>query len=181
MKVIDCIESKDESVKSKAMYLLSKMCNSNNVQIIIDKLFNYLKSCQDEFNRQSTVTTIFNLCDRYAPNPLWFIKTMTSTLEISNTNVDPVIFSSLTSLLKEGIGDVEEDKKLISNSLDLYVQLLKAPSLPEGVVGLQAWILGEYLTGSLNYEIESILVEMISKLKKGFSDEIYLFQQKKHS
>jgi AP-4 complex subunit epsilon-1 len=43
MTVVECLENQDETLKRKTFQLLFKMTNSTNVEIIVEKLINFLK------------------------------------------------------------------------------------------------------------------------------------------
>lgn len=43
MTVVECLENQDETLKRKTFQLLYKMTNNSNVEIIVDKLINFLK------------------------------------------------------------------------------------------------------------------------------------------
>jgi len=43
MTVVECLENQDETLKRKTLELLYKMTNANNVEVIAEKLINFLK------------------------------------------------------------------------------------------------------------------------------------------
>lgn len=58
MTILDCLESKDETLKRETLELLFKMTNIQNVTTIVTKLIVFLKSAIDANFRKNLVNKI---------------------------------------------------------------------------------------------------------------------------
>jgi len=58
LTVVDCLESKDETLKRETLELLYKMTNSNNIISIVDKLVFFIKSTTDPHFKKDLVNKI---------------------------------------------------------------------------------------------------------------------------
>jgi AP-4 complex subunit epsilon-1 len=74
--VIDCLEDPDDTLKLKALELLTTMTKSNNVVVVVDRLLAFLRGCADEHIRGSIATKVAGLAEKYAPDTEWFITVM---------------------------------------------------------------------------------------------------------
>ena len=68
MVIVECLESKDETLKRQTLDLLYKMTNSNNIEVIISKMLNTVHSSTDAHFRNNLVLKITALAERFAPN-----------------------------------------------------------------------------------------------------------------
>lgn len=171
MKVLECLDSNDDTLRSKAVDLLERMCNPQNVQVIVEKIINYLKKTNDEFVRERTASKIYSLCERYTPSPYWFLKTMVVTLDLVRSNVKPEIITGIVSLLKDGTGDAASDKQFRNGGVELFVHLLDNMYLPESIVLLQSWVIGEYATNECSVSLSDICTKLIYQAQRAQKNE----------
>ena len=75
--IVDCLEENDETLKKNTFELLYKMTNLKNVEVIVDKMMNYLKhTTLENVSKKDILTKITELTERFAPSKSWFIKVM---------------------------------------------------------------------------------------------------------
>ena len=68
------MEENDETLKKNTFELLYKM---TNVEVIVDKMMNYLKhSTLENVSKKDILTKITELTERFAPSKSLFIKVM---------------------------------------------------------------------------------------------------------
>ena len=68
------MEENDETLKKNTFELLYKM---TNVEVIVDKMMNYLKHrTLENVSKKDILTKITELTERFAPSKSWFIKVM---------------------------------------------------------------------------------------------------------
>lgn len=161
MAVIDCLEDPDETLKRKTLELLYSMTNPVNVEFITEKLLTYLESTSDDFLKTDLVTRITACAERFAPSNVWYVITITRLFEVAGGIVRPEVAHGLMSLIAEGTGEDEDaDDDLRIEAVERYAEIVGKPNLPELLVQLAAWVLGEY-----GVRIESLTVdELMNRL-----------------
>jgi len=146
MVVIDCLEDPDESLKRKTLELLYKMTKPNNVEVIVERMLNYLSTATDPHSKAETSSRIAELAERYAPDNDWFIEVMNSVFKMGGDCVDPSLGNNIMRIVAEGAGDDsdEADARLRSNAVLSFLDLLELPKLSDVLLKVIFWVLGEY-------------------------------------
>lgn len=85
------------------MDLLFKMTNPVNVEVICDRLINYLRTTVDQYLRADLVARITQLAERYSPDNAWFISTMNAVFELGGNLVRKEVAHNLLRLIAEGL------------------------------------------------------------------------------
>ena len=101
MAVMNCLSSDDEALKRKAIDLLFAISNENNVQVVIDKMLDFLKTTNDEYFQILLITRVNDLAERFAPNPSWYIKTITQLFLAAGDVVPSNVASTVMKLLED--------------------------------------------------------------------------------
>jgi AP-4 complex subunit epsilon-1 len=143
--VVDCLEDQDDTLKIKTLDLLFKMTNKLNVEPIVDKLLSYLKDAPIESStRKDLVVKINELGSKFAPNQNWYIRTMNKLFELGGD----LVTQKLTNQFIQSIGEYEkkeEGEKFRDSTIKIYLKVLKKnPNIPESLMQVIAWIMGEY-------------------------------------
>ena len=144
MAVMNCLQSDDEALRRKAIDLLFAISNENNVQVVIDKMIEFLKTTNDEYFQIILINRVNDLAERFAPNPSWYIKTITQLFLAAGDVVPSNVASTVMKLLEEGQGDPDIDYKLRGEAVAMYLELMDEPKLPEVFVQVLAFVLGQY-------------------------------------
>ena len=142
--VMNCLQSDDEALKRKAIDLLFAISNENNVQVVIEKMLDFLKKTTDEYFQVILINRVNDLAERFAPNPSWYIKTITQLFLAAGDVVPSNVASTVMRLLEEGQGDPDIDYQMRSEAVAMYLELMDEPKLPEVFVQVLAFILGQY-------------------------------------
>ena len=143
--VLDCLEDPDETLKRKTLDLLFRMTNPINAQVIVEKLLQFLRKTMDKFLRKDLVKRISELAERYSPNNMWYVRTMTSMFETSGDLVEPEVAQNLLHLLQEGEdGDESASDEMRKEACEMFYELFAKPVLPEVLLKVMFWTLGEY-------------------------------------
>ena len=124
MAVMNCLQSDDEALRRKAIDLLFAISNENNVQVVIDKMLDFLKTTNDEYFQIILITRVNDLAERFAPNPSWYIKTITQLFLAAGDVVPSNVASTVMKLLEEGQGDPDVDYKLRGEAVAMYLELM---------------------------------------------------------
>jgi len=145
LAVIDCLEDPDETLKRKTLDLLFRMTNSVNVVFVTQKLLHFLEAATDEFWRSDLVKRITQLAERFAPGNSWYVSVMIKVFELAGDLVSPEVSNTVMQLVADGSGeDDEKDAALRTATVDSFMSLINKPVLPDQLVQMMAWVLGEY-------------------------------------
>jgi len=145
MAVIDCLDSSDESLKKATLNILFHMAKSHNVETIVARMMDYIRSTSSRSSKQDTVQKVVELAERYAPSNQWFINTMTEVFEEAGVLVRPQVAQSLMELLREGTGESDvADRSLRLSAVQSYLSLLDRKHLPALLLELISWCIGEF-------------------------------------
>eukprot|EP00210_Caulerpa_lentillifera_P007077 g6770.t1 len=139
--VMDCLEDPDDTLKLKTLELLYKMTKSSNVEIVVEKLIQYLKTCTDEHIQTDICSKVTDLAERYAPDRLWYVETMIEMFEAAGEGAPIGAEQTLLQLISE------QDTELHKSVLQLSLKILGKQKLPKNLLQVVCWVLGEY--GSL--------------------------------
>jgi len=176
MEIINCLNDQDESLKWKTLDLLYQMTSLSNVKLICSKLINYLRSTLDEYVRTALVSRITNLAEKFAPDNEWYIDTMNEVFELGGDLVPNDVAYNMMMLIGEGIDDEAETNAdsatddLRRNAVISYMELLRKPNLPEILIKLVVWVLGEYISLIEYYDVGDILQNMYRMLEMEYKD-----------
>ncbi|CAL8463047.1 g2581 [Coccomyxa elongata] len=148
LAVIDCLEDPDDTLKKKTLELLYKMTKPSNVEVIVEKLLDYLRTASDDGQKAEVAKRIGELAERFAPDTQWFIDTMNKVFEVGGDVVAVSLAHGLMRLIAEGAGEGDEaaDAELRAQAATAYLQLLSKPKLPNILLKVICWVLGEYGT-----------------------------------
>ena len=107
--IVDCLEENDETLKKNTFELLYKMTITENVEIIVGKMMNYLKNSSLETNgRKDILIKITELAERFAPDKGWFIKIMNQLFVNFGDLITEEILSKLIRLINEWESETDE-------------------------------------------------------------------------
>jgi AP-4 complex subunit epsilon-1 len=174
--IVDCLEENDETLKKNTFDLLYKMTTSENVEVIADKMMKYLKfSTLDTHARKDTLYKITELAERFAPDKGWFIKIMNQLFVNFGELITDEILSKLIKLINEWEGETD-DEEFKRFTIENYQAIIDNYSnLPDSLVKLIAWVIGEYGKKLYNFDEERV-IQMLQLLEyllsKNYDDEM---------
>lgn len=143
--VVDCLEDADDTLKIKTLDLLYKMTNKQNVEPIVEKLLSYLKEAPTESSvRKDLVIKINSLCEQFSPNNNWYVRTMNKLYEMGGD----LITADLSNKFIQSISDYEkaiDGEEFRESTITIYLKMLKKnQNIPDSMLQVVAWIMGEY-------------------------------------
>ena len=173
--IVDCLEENDETLKKNTFELLYKMTDTNNVEIIVDKMMNYLKTTEVEGpGRKNILFKIKELAELYAPDKRWFIKIMNQLFVNFGSLITEEILSQLIKILNEWSEEVDEEEFKQMTIIN-YCEIVNSVSnLCDHLVQLIAYIFGEYslqLANGNENEIESNFKLLEYLLEKQYDND----------
>ncbi|KAG9446035.1 hypothetical protein H6P81_012163 [Aristolochia fimbriata] len=158
LAVIDCLEDPDDTLKRKTFELLYKMTKSTNVEVIVDRMIDYMISISDNHYKTEIAFRCVELAEQFAPSNQWFIQTMNKVFEHAGDLVNPKVAHNLMRLIAEGFGEEDEtaDSQLRSSAVESYLKIVGEPKLPSLFLQVICWVLGEYGTADGKYSASYI-------------------------
>jgi AP-4 complex subunit epsilon-1 len=148
MRVVDCLEDSDDTLRRQTIELLTLMTNANNVTVVVEKLIAQLDDDDEKFKRD-LADRICTLCERFAPSNEWYLVTLNELLSrVGDGIVNPSVTENLTRLVAEQDGpDDETGVDLRQVAANEYIRWLEQPDLcrfSNQFLGLIVWMLGEF-------------------------------------
>ncbi|KAF9606195.1 hypothetical protein IFM89_023650 [Coptis chinensis] len=191
LAVIDCLEGTydildirfwkiiankdpDDTLKRKTFELLYKMTKSSNVEVIVDRMIDYMISITDNHYKAEIASRCVELAEQFAPSNQWFIQTMNKVFEHAGDLVNVKVAHNLMRLIAEGFGEDDngEDSQLRSSAVESYLRIIGEPKLPSAFLQVICWVLGEYGTADEKYTASYITGKLCDVADAHSSDDI---------
>ncbi|CAN1143946.1 AP-4 complex subunit epsilon [Linum perenne] len=172
LAVIDCLEDPDDTLKRKTFELLHKMTKSSNVEVIVDRMIDYMISINDNHYKTDIVSRCVELAEQFAPTNQWFIQTMNRVFEHAGDLVNIKVAHNLMHLIAEGFGEDDDTAytHLRSSAVDSYLQIIGAPKLPSVFLQVICWVLGEFGTADGKHSA-SYITGKLCDVAEAYSDD----------
>lgn len=174
LAVIDCLEDPDDTLKRKTFELLYRMTKSNNVEVIVDRMIDYMISINDNHYKTEIASRCVELAEQFAPSNHWFIQTMNKVFEHAGDLVNIKVAHNLMKLIAEGFGEDDDtaDSQLRSSAVESYMRIIGEPKLPSTFLQVICWVLGEYGTADGKYSASYITGKLCDVAEAHSSDDI---------
>ncbi|GLT73924.1 hypothetical protein SLA2020_457530 [Shorea laevis] len=172
LAVIDCLEDSDDTLKRKTFELLYKMTKSSNVEVIVDRMIDYMISINDNHYKTEIASRCVELAEQFAPSNQWFIQTMNKVFEHAGDRVNIKVAHNLMRLIAEGFGEDDDtaDSQLRSSAVESYLRILSEPKLPSVFLQVICWVLGEYGTADGKFSA-SYITEKLCDVAEAYSND----------
>ncbi|GAA0154170.1 membrane traffic protein [Lithospermum erythrorhizon] len=153
LAVIDCLEDPDDTLKRKTFELLYKMKKSSNVEVIVERMIDYMINLSDNHYKTEIASRCVELAEQFAPSNQWFIQTMNKVFEHAGDLINIKVAHNLMRLIAEGFGedDADADSQLRSSAVESHLRIVGEPKLPSAFLQLICWVFGEYGTADGKY------------------------------
>ncbi|XP_040989498.1 AP-4 complex subunit epsilon [Juglans microcarpa x Juglans regia] len=173
LAVIDCLEDPDDTLKRKTFELLYKMTKSSNVEVIVDRMIDYMISINDNHYKTYIASRCVELAEQFAPSNHWFILTMNKVFEHAGDLVNVKVAHNLMRLIAEGFGEDDDaaDSQLRSSAVESYLHIIGEPKLPSVFLQVICWVLGEYGTADGKYSASYITGKLCDVAEACSNDE----------
>lgn len=121
------------------------MTNKQNVEPIVEKLLNYLKEAPIESSvRKDLVIKINSLCEQFSPSKNWYVRTMNKLYEMGGDLITPDLSNKFIQSISVYEQEIEGEK-FRDSTIKIYLKILKKnPNIPDSMLQVIAWIMGEY-------------------------------------
>ncbi len=134
--VIGYLSSPDISIRMRALDLLYALCDSNNVQEIVQSLLTYLKQA-DHSIREDLVLKIADLAERYATNYRWYIDVVLKLISEAGDFVAEEIWFRVVQVVKT-------HPELSQYAASTCYNFLQDSRIHQKGVKVGAYVLGEF-------------------------------------
>ncbi|KAI4314608.1 hypothetical protein L6164_027496 [Bauhinia variegata] len=173
LAVIDCLEDPDDTLKRKTFELLYKMTKSSNVEVIVDRMIDYMINISDDHYKTDIASRCVELAEQFAPSNHWFIQTMNKVFEHAGDLVNIKVAHNLMRLIAEGFGEDDDaaDSQLRSSAVESYLRIIGEPKLPSVFLQVICWVLGEYGTADGKYSASYITGKLCDVAEAYSNDE----------
>ncbi|KAI7989457.1 AP-4 complex subunit epsilon [Camellia lanceoleosa] len=173
LAVIDCLEDPDDTLKRKTFELLYKMTKSSNVEVIVDRMIDYMININDNHYKTEIASRCVELAEQFAPSNQWFIQTMNRVFEHAGDLVNIKVAHNLMRLIAEGFGEDDDtaDSQLRSSAVESYLHIIGEPKLPSAFLQVICWVLGEYGTADGKYSASYITGKLCDVAEAYSSDD----------
>eukprot|EP00808_Paulinella_micropora_P020929 g3864.t1 len=176
LTVIDCLEDPDETLRRKTLDLLYRMTNGTNVKLVVEKLLISLEQTTDTYLKSELASRINTLAEKFAPDNEWYVTTMTQVFEQAGTLAKHEWAHNLLRLIAERAEDQdeggEESEDIRVYAVEAYLELLESKKvLPDLLVQVIAWVMGEYGRLSISATPDEITTHLLNMLGKAYEDD----------
>ncbi|KAF9690367.1 hypothetical protein SADUNF_Sadunf01G0188400 [Salix dunnii] len=163
----------DDTLKRKTFELLYKMTKSSNVEVIVDRMIDYMISINDNHYKTEIASRCVELAEQFAPSNHWFIQTMNKVFEHAGDLVNIKVAHNLMRLIAEGFGEDDDtaDSQLRSSAVESYLHIIGEPKLPSVFLQVICWVLGEYGTADGKFSASYITGKLCDVAESYSSDE----------
>mmetsp|Transcript_19763 Transcript_19763/g.14495 ORF Transcript_19763/g.14495 Transcript_19763/m.14495 type:complete len:181 (+) Transcript_19763:1092-1634(+) len=158
----------------KTLDLLYRMTNKQNVEAIVEKLLTSLKEAPiDSSVRKDLVLKINALCEKYSPNKNWYVRTMNKLYEMGGDLITPDLSNKFISSICEYEKEIDGEK-FRDSTIKIYLKILKKnPHIPDSLLQVISWIMGEYGAKLLNQKkMQKIIDNLCSAAYRTLEDEL---------
>lgn len=140
------------------------MTNKQNVEPIVEKLLSYLKEAPIESSvRKDLVIKINSLCEDYSPSKNYYVRTMNRLYEIGGD----LITADLSNKFIQSISEYEKEidgEKFRDSTIAIYLKILKKnPNIPDSMMQVIAWIMGEYASTLTNQKKLNKIIDYLAE------------------
>ncbi|CAG9463020.1 unnamed protein product [Pedinophyceae sp. YPF-701] len=139
--VIDCLEAHDASLQAVTLELLGRMATPDNVEPIVEKMLEYMRTCADESALHDVATRLVGLAERFAPSLSWHLEVTTEALSLVGEEHGGPLAHKLREVLAQG---VTQDPSLAEAAVELYLPWVHRAHPPEHLLRVVCWALGEF-------------------------------------
>lgn len=101
LMIVECLESKDQTLKVQTLDLLFRMTTQDNVEIIVSKMLNCLHGSTDNHFRNNLVIKITELAERFSTTHEWYLDTIQILFELGSEYLSEDILNNFLRLVSE--------------------------------------------------------------------------------
>ena len=148
------------------------MTNPQNVTVVVDKLIGFLNAATDNFMRIDLLSRISQLSEKYAPSNDWFVTAMNRTMELAGEQCKPEYANMVMKLIIDNASGQAGEEDIREFAVDTYLHLLATrKTLPDLLVQVSAWVIGEYGHTSRQSDTTGQLHALLAAMDRAGADQ----------
>lgn len=174
--IVNCLSQNDQSLRYRALDVISKLVDENNAEMLIPEILQYIKTADSDF-RAELVSNIYVSTQKYAPNKKWYFDTVYQLIVESGNYVSIEIVSSFCDLIANSL-------QLQTYAVDVLCKAITNYPDNQSLIQVSSFVIGEFAVedklgfGPLrqilslpqtNSETKMYLITAISKLAVRFN------------
>ena len=135
--IIKSLKDKDISLRRRALDVLYSMCDSNNSEVIVGQLLDYLQTSPDAAMREELVLRIAILGERFSPNLHWYVDTILKLMSLAGEHVSDQIWMRVVQI-------VTNKEELQVYAAETCQRALRSETVHESMIKCGGYIIGEF-------------------------------------
>eukprot|EP01053_Blabericola_migrator_P000033 Blabericola_migrator_1__32@NODE_1009_length_5717_cov_122_400531_g692_i0_p1_GENE_NODE_1009_length_5717_cov_122_400531_g692_i0NODE_1009_length_5717_cov_122_400531_g692_i0_p1_ORF_typecomplete_len969_score283_85Adaptin_N/PF01602_20/3_2e101AP4E_app_platf/PF14807_6/4_4e08Cnd1/PF12717_7/0_0022Cnd1/PF12717_7/2_6Arm_2/PF04826_13/0_44Arm_2/PF04826_13/2_2Cnd3/PF12719_7/0_0097HEAT_EZ/PF13513_6/1_1e04HEAT_EZ/PF13513_6/0_085HEAT_EZ/PF13513_6/3_4e03HEAT_EZ/PF13513_6/2_2e02CLASP_N/PF12348_8/6_5e03CLASP_N/PF1234 len=147
LSIIDCLDDKDETLRTKTLQLLTLTTNSSNVVAVVERLLSSANLYVDVASKRDIIQRAIELIERYAPDHSWYLETTTHLFRNFSQFVPMEAAYDLIRLVATGpTGDEDDDNEFRKEAVRKMMLVAEKLSIVRADSAIRAvfWILGSF-------------------------------------
>jgi AP-4 complex subunit epsilon-1 len=155
LRVVECLEDSDETLRRKTIDLLSTMTNPANIAVVVEKLLSQLQ--EDVCFKSDLVNRVCSLSERFAPSNEWYLVTINQVFFLAGLDapLPASVGDNLTRLVAEqdGVDPVTGNdlREIAANEYVVWIEKFLAATGQSTMISnqflkLAVWMVGEFAT-----------------------------------
>ncbi|OHS99845.1 Adaptin N terminal region family protein [Tritrichomonas foetus] len=162
--IIDCLNSKDETIRIRALDVLCAFIDKSNIENLVKIIMSNIRNIDSEF-RSEIIYKLFQSIMKFSPSPLWCLETSHILFIDYGDFVENEIIVSFCLLIQNNI-------EIRKHAINLLINTFYGCTNNETLVKLSSWVMGEYIPDDYKWT-DFDFNDLISKMMEtGLSDEI---------
>ena len=140
LTIVECLESKDETLKGETLELLFRMASQDNVEVIVSKMLNSLHGSTDNHFRSDLVLKITDLAERFSTTHKWYLDTMQILFELGSEYLSEDILNNFLRLVMENYNShLNFGEEIVLKMIELIEKVVPT----DFVLKAATWVIGE--------------------------------------
>ena len=141
--VVECLDSKDETVRALAIEVLFKAIDERNCQPIIDKILRHLVITSNPKLKKDCINKLLSVLEEMAPHAEWYFRNAWQLLIHGQTHIDPIMVSRVLFIMKELLEALPQKELLefVANVMIQMSNIMEQKSLNEHLAQTFTWFI----------------------------------------
>ena len=135
--IIKSLKDKDISLRRRALDVLYSMCDSENSEVVVGQLLDYLQTSPEPAMREELVLRVAILGERFSPNLHWYVDTILKLMSLAGEHVSDQIWMRVVQI-------VTNKEELQVYAAETCLRSLRNETVHESMVKCGGYIVGEF-------------------------------------